>query len=359
MAIGLNQHRYAFTQALVASFSDDVAPIDGLEVFFPQVTTDALGVSIEVERMGQFMAVDVMRCTDPHRNTFAKSTEKIFIPPYFNESTDVTACEAYDVTFGMGVAPTGNQRTAILRSASRRVTSMRNKIIRAIIKQRSEVLQTGIVTLQNGDNIDYKRKAASMPVLTGAATWDNLDTATPFTDLVAGANFIRKEGKSARREFNVIMGSAAMANFYANESVLAQADVRRYDLTEVKMPAFDGATGITLTGRFGSGIYTFNIWSYDEYYEEKDGSGNIVTREYIDADNVIMIPSDFRGVTAFGGLPMVMGDQVSGQFVAPIEGAFQVHDVIDQVKTAWDIIIRSAPVVIPVSVDRIYTIKTA
>lgn len=359
MAIGLNQHRFAFKQAVVATYTDEKEPVDGLSRFFPEVTTDSLAVSIEVERNGEFMATDVMRCTDPNRNIFSKSTEKIFIPPFFNESTDVTACEVYDVTFGMGVAPTGSQRTRILQSASRRVRKMKNKIVRAIIKQRTEVLQTGIVTLINGDNIDFKRKAASLPVLAGANTWDNLDTANPFADMMSAANFIRRVGKSGAVEFNVIMGASAMANFFANEKVLALADIRRFDLVDVRFPQFDNTTGIVIHGRFGAGNYIFNIMAYDEYYDVKNPDGSITSVDYIDANNVIVIPNDFRGVTSYGALPMVMGDPVSGEFVAPVEGAFQVHDVIDQIKTAWDIIIRSAPLVIPVSVDRVVTIKTA
>lgn len=359
MAIGLQQHRFAFTQAVAATYSDEKEPVDGLSRFFPDTPVESLGVSIEVERNGEFMATDVMRCTDPVRNVFNKSTEKIFIPPYFNEATDVTACEVYDVTFGMGVAPTGNQRATILRSAARRVRSMRNKVVRAIIKQRTEVLQTGIVTLKNGDNVDYKRKAASKVVLNGANTWDNLDTANPFADMIEGAKFIRRVGKSGSTEFNVIMGAQAMANFFANEKVLALAEIRRFELIDVRFPQFDNTTGMVVHGRFGAGNYIFNIWSYDEYYDVRNEDGSISSVDYIDADNVIILPNDFRGITAYGALPMVMGDQISGEYVAPVMGAFQVHDVIDQIKTAWDIILRSAPLVVPVSIDRIYTIKTA
>ena len=71
-----------------------------------------------------------------------------------------------------------------------------------------------------------------------------------------------------------------------------------------------------------------------------------------------MVADDFEGVTSFAGVPAIMGDVVSGQYIAPMEGEFYVRDIIDQVKMAWDFIISSAPLVVPVSVDRIWTLKT-
>ena len=70
--ITLNQHRQGITQALVDTFTDAVDVKDGFAAFFPTRTTTTKNISIEVQRNGKPVAVDVLRCTDPVRNIFDK-----------------------------------------------------------------------------------------------------------------------------------------------------------------------------------------------------------------------------------------------------------------------------------------------
>jgi hypothetical protein len=355
MAITLNQHRRGITQTLIATFSDDETPKQGLQSLFPSVTTNTKFVSIEVERNLQLVAVDVQRCTDPNRNTFSHSMEKIFQPPYYNESFDFTACQRYDETFAQGNAPTRIDARLLLNDASDKIRKIKNMILRAIELQRSQVVQSGIVKLKNGDNIDFKRQAASMPVLTGAAVW-SATTSTPLADLDKGALFLRQEGLSGATTINVIMGSSAFNNFKKHPEVKEQAEWTNIKRLDINMPQFDNVTGMVFQGQIAGQDYIYNLWTYNESYKDPaDG----VTKTYIDADNVVMVANDFKGKTAFAGVPAILGDNVSGQYVAPVEGEFYIRDVIDQVKMAWDFIISSAPLVIPVSIDRMYTIKTA
>jgi hypothetical protein len=353
--ITLNQHRQGITQTLIAKFSDDKEPRQGLSAFFPSKTTSSKLISIEVERNLQLVAVDVQRCTDPVRNTFSRSTEKIFEPPYYHESFDFTACERYDVTFAQGNAPTRIDATMLLRDAQSKVKKLKNKILRAIELQRSQVLQTGIVLLKNGDSIDYKRKAESLAVNSGAANW-NVNTSDPYADIEKGMEFMREEGLSGGTTINAIFGKKAFTNFMNHEKVQKQADIRKIDRTTIGMPQFNNITGMALHGQFAAGDFTINIWTYNETYI--DPADNTTRRRYINEDNVVLVADDFEGVTSFAGVPAIMGDVVSGQYIAPMEGEFYVRDIIDQVKMAWDFIISSAPLVVPVSVDRIWTLKT-
>lgn len=356
MALSLNQHRKGITQTLIAKFSDDKEPKQGLSAFFPTQTTGTKLVSIEVERNLQAVAVDVQRCTDPVRNIFSKSTEKIFEPPYYNESFDFTACDRYDVTFAQNNGPTKVDAQMLLRDASSKVKRLKNKIIRAIELQRAQVLQTGVVVLKNGDSIDYKRKATSMPVLAGGAKWDAPATATPLTDLETGMNFLREEGLSGGAVINAIFGQKAFSNFMASTQIKEQAEWRKINRVDLNMPQFDNVSGMVFQGQIAAGDYIVNIWTYNEFYIHPTTG---VKTKYIDVNNVVMVADDFQGWTSFAGVPAILGDTTNGQYVAPIEGEFYVRDVIDQVKMAWDFIISSAPLVVPVSVDRIYTIKTA
>jgi hypothetical protein len=352
--MNLNQHRKYITQRLIEKFSDDEQLKEGLSAFFPSITSPTKLVSIEVQRNNQKVAVDVQRCTDPVRNTFSKSTEKIFQPPYYNEMFDFTACERYEETFARENMPTTVDAQMLLTDASSYLMALKNKILRAIEVQRSQVLQTGIVKLKNGDSIDYKRKAESMKVLTGDAQWNNAES-NPMFDFVAGMEFIRGKGLSGGSTINAIFGSNALTNFMSNAKVKELADFQRINRIDLSMPQFDGVSGMVYHGRLAAGDYVVNVWTYGATYEDPE-SGE--TKSYIGKDNVVMVSDDFVGRTAFAGIPAILGDNVSGQYIGPVEGEFYIRDVIDQIKASWDFIVSSAPLVIPVSVDRLYTITT-
>ena len=355
MAINLNQHRAGITQTLIAKFSDEKEPKQGLAAFFPTKTTGSKLISIEVERNLQNVAVDVQRCTDPVRNLFSKSTEKIFEPPYYNESFDFTACDRYDVTFAQNNGPTKVDAQMLIADAMKKVKTLKNKIIRAIELQRSQVLQTGIVVLKNGDSIDYKRKAASLPVLAGGNKWNVPATCKPLNDLKTGMDFLREEGLSGGATINAIMGASAYQNFMASAQIKEEAEFRKINRIDLNMPQFDNVSGMVFQGQVAAGDYIVNIWTYNEFFIHPETG---VRTKYIDPNNVVMVTDDFVGATSFAGVPAILGDVTNGQYVAPMEGEFYVRDIIDQVKMAWDFIISSAPLVVPVSIDRIYTIKT-
>ena len=95
---------------------------------------------------------------------------------------------------------------------------MKYKIERAYELQCSQVFTTGIVQLTNGDNIDFKRKAASMVVKEAAEYW-SVDGIDPRADMKAGADFLRKIGKCTDSEFIVNLGAKALTDLLANPNV--------------------------------------------------------------------------------------------------------------------------------------------
>lgn len=356
MSIKLSEHRAGISKRLIRRFSDDKQPKQGLASFFPTVTSPTRRVSIEIQRNLQKVAVDVQRCTDPVRNIFSKFTEKIFEPPYYNEMFDFTSCQRYEETFGGGNPPTMIDAQMILNESTSNLIALKNKILRAIELQRSQVLQSGIVQLKNGDSINFKRRAESMKVLTGTNQWTDGDNSNPLEDLNLGMTFIREKGLSGGTSINAIFGKNALSNFLSNPKVKELADFRNIKRVEINMPQFDNTSGMVFHGQIATGDYLINIWTYNEVYEDPiDGT----TKSYIDPDNVIMVSEDFVGNTAFAGVPALLGDGVKEKWVGPKEAEFYVRDVIDQVKLTWDFIVSSAPLVVPVSIDRIYTLKTA
>lgn len=355
----INQAAYGITQAVIATFQDDKQPNMGLSAFFPTVTTSAKQVSIAVRRMRQLIATDVVRATSSNRNLFSKYTQKLFLPPFFNEAFDFTSTQIYDATFGMGVAPSGPQVGLFIDEASEYILECKNKIMRAIEKMRASVLLTGTCSFINGDSIDYKRQAAAMVVLTGSNTWvaANVATANPLGDLVTGGKFLRQQGLSTGNEIQVIMGDNVLGYLSVFPLITAERQIfSNFRRADIGMPELNTVTGLTFVGRIGTGDFIFNLWTYSDFYENSDGSKS----KYIGDNMVVLVPNDFEGKTVYAGVPMVMGDVSSGGlYLGNQEGEFMVHDIIDPQKKSWDIITESAPLPIPVSVDRLYTIQVA
>lgn len=351
--IDLNQHKEGITKLTIATFSDSAAPKMGLAGWFPKVTSIEKEVAIEVERNRQLIAVDVKRCTDANLNVFGLYSEKTFIPPMFNEKFDFTQCRRYDVTFGQRTNPSRVDSANMVSEANRNLLSLRYKIMRSIEKMRSEVLQTGIVNLKNGDSIDFKRKADSIKVLTGAAKWDQT-TSNPMADIALGCTFLREEGLSVGNTVNVLFGQAAYNAFISNVDVQKQSDFRRINRIDIGMPQFDNATGITFGGQFATNDSILNIWTYNDFYELPNGN----KQKYIDTNNVVLLPEDFVGKTSYAGIPALFNEGVNGgQFIAPVEADFYVQNYVDPKVKSWFFEIASAPLPIPVSIDRLYTIK--
>ena len=353
--IPLNQHKALITKKILRVFSDDKGIQSGFAGFFPAQTTIEKQVGIEVERNLQKIAVDVQRCTDPVRNIFSKSTEKLFEPPFFNEAFDFAECERYDVTFGNNTNPSSSDSINMIKQSNKRIQKIKNKILRAVELQRAQILQTGIVTLTNGDNIDFKRQAASLVALSGAALWD-ASTGDPMKDLKDAGAFLRDEGLSTGNTLNAIMGSDAFEAFVSNELVIAEADVRRINRIDIKAPQFNNATGMAFQGKFSAGDFNVNIWTYNATYHN---ASNVVTK-YLDANKVVVLPEDFEGMTAYAGIPAITIDKRNSQFpqfISMIESDMYLDNYLDQEKMAHWFRLRSAPLCVPVSVDRIYTIQ--
>lgn len=359
MSISAVNHKAVFSKAVIARYSNETKEVYGLAKLFPTVKSDSPLVAIEVERNNQFIAVDVKRCTDGNFNTFGVTQESLYLPPYFKEKFVINQCDKYnDVFNSASINLGGTSGKSLLNDNVKKLNVLKQKIERAIELQRWQVLQTGIVTLENGDSIDFKRLAASTKVLSGAEMWSAPTTANPYKDLQDGMAFLRNTGRSQGGEVNVIMGTDALANFLANDIVLKQADIRRINRMDINAPQYDSTTGMSFHGQVSTSDFNVNLYSYNATYEVMEG-GVKVSKQYLDKDTVIMLPSDFRAKTAFGALPILFKQaNGGGQYVANMATDFYIRDYVDQEVLNWIHEISSAPLAIPITIDKIYTIKT-
>lgn len=340
--IPASQARAQFTQALVDTYKE-IVPVKGfLRSFFPTVEKSSKYLSIEASRGFELIALDTLRGTEGKRNVFGKSTEKIFLPPYFREFFDMTDLDLYDVLMGQENI-TGEQFGQLRAQASEKLQVLINKIERAYELQCAQVLETGVVTLNTGDNIDFNRDAASL-VDNTSNPWTN-GAVNPYDQMQVGCTFLRTKGKSQGSIINAIMGDEAYNAFLENTIVKERADIRNYSLDDIRGPARE-ATGAALHGQVSAGAFKINIWTYPEYYEQTAGT----PIPYVNPKNVILLPENPRFHLAFAAVPQLINGASQN-----VKGAYKVSEFTDEREASHIVDVQSAGLAIPVAVDQIWT----
>jgi hypothetical protein len=333
-----------FTKKLIDVYKEKIAPTGFLRSFFPTVESPTLEVSIEVQRGFEKTAVDVVRGTDGNRNSFSRSTEKIFIPPYYREWMDATQLQLYDRLYG---ATEINDAifAAYINSVADSMMELQNKIERSYEVQCSQVLETGIVTLVSQDSIDFKRKPASM-VDPGAGNYFANAATDPFAQLEAGCKFLRQVGKAGGAVFNALIGATALNDLLANVIFLKRQNLFNMALDVVTAPQM-GPTGATYHGTLTCGSYKVQLWAYPQYY---DLSGT--STPYLNDKKVTLIPIKPNFKLAFGAVP-----QLINPGTLPKMGAYIIGEYRDEWNKAHKMDICSAGVAIPTAVDQMYTLQ--
>lgn len=341
MAISPVQHRALVTQRTIAEVNETKVVRTGFGGFFPSETTPDYGIDISVRRGSNLIATDVMLFGDGNMNKRTKSTQKIYVPPFYKEGVNISRMDVYDITSSK------SKKKKLVED----LMEVKNTMLRAIQKQQADVLQTGVVTVKNGDDIDYKRKAASMVALGSGVRW-NESGSDPLKDLQTAGLFIRQKGNSSATEFNAIMGGDAFGAFLSNSKVTGQAEWTNIRRENIISPQFNEVTGMTFQGQIATNDYRMNIWTYSETYTNTVGG---TEQYYLDPKKVVVLPNDFKGKTVYGGLPVAVGTGDNVEFVAK-EAEFHTFAYTDMKVMSKDIWMMTRPLVIPFEIDKIYTI---
>ncbi len=357
MSLPLQQSKALFTKAYMKKFKETISVPSFFKSFFKTKTYVTKTIGIEVQRGTEKIAVDVLRGMDGKRNSFSKSTEKEFMPPFYNEYFDATSLDRYDVAFGAN--PTASPTTIgyLASDVAEKYVQLMNKIERSKELQCSQVLETGVVELVNGTNIDYKRKAGSMVDLVGAGGYWTTTTTNIEAQLIAGGDFLRKTGKNASKEVNLALSGEAWVNLKKSDYFKNTANFNQVSLFDVKMPQAD-ASGAAFVGRITAGAYIVNVWVYDEGYINQSGTWT----RYMDVTKAVMTP--VRGTIfelAHAGVPAIIADKKNAEFseyIAQLKAEYYLNNYIDPKRKAHIFEILSAPLAVPVTVDMIYTMKT-
>jgi len=338
-----------YTKKLIAAYKEKTVVQDFLGSFFPTKATDitdTLEVSIEVQRNTEKIAVDVVRGSDGNRNEFTRSSEKIFIPPYFREYFDQTNMSVYETAFRQ-TEISGNMFSRMINDMADHAMELQYKIERTYNIYRSQILETGIVTFTQGvGQIDFLRKASSKVNLNGAGGYwvsnNNL-----FAQFQAGGDWLRKNGKVMGHRFTAILGSTAITDMYANTSFLARQNLFNMKLDSIAAPIKNSSGGV-YHGTLTAGPYQVDIYSYPDFYEDASG----VMQPYINPKIAIMLPSEPMFKTVYGAVPQLLNP---GE--APRTGKFILSEYTDEKRRTREFHVESAGVPIPVAIDLIYTMQ--
>jgi len=347
MNISTTDARGLFTKTLIAVYKERTAPMSFLRSFFKVSESSTKQISIEVQRGTEKIAVDVARGTEGNRNSFSLSTEKIFVPPYYREYFDATELDLYDRLFGSTEIDAG-VFSQFLESVAEKLMMLQDKIERAYERQCAQVFETGIVTLKNGTNIDFKRKAASLVDLGSGPGYWTVSGHDVYKDFENAGDFLRRTGKSQGAVLNAILGSEAWNEFLKNSEVRTRNDIKNISLDSIHAPQRN-SVGATLHGQISAGSYLVNLWSYNEVYNDPDT--NVIT-PYINGKKVIVLPENPNFKLAFAAVPRLIK---AGQPV--VKGAYIIGEYQDDRNVAHIMDIKSAGVAVPVGVDQIYTMQ--
>lgn len=333
-----------FTKALVDIYQERPKTSGLLRSFFKVKEVLTRYVSVEVIRGTELVAIDVLRGTQGNYNTFSKSTERIYEPPFYREYFNISALQGYDTVFGSEIV--SDRSFAILIDEVRtKLNTIVDMIERAYELQCAQVLETGIVTMANGDNINFGRKGGSL-VDNSSTTWAT-GTNNPLTHLASGAKFLRETGKCQGANVVAIMGASAFAALLNNESFQKQKDIKDISTGMLREPQRN-AVGGSYHGRQSIGSYTCDIWTYPESYENTSGT-NV---PYINDKKVVMVPENPNFTLAFAGVPAIVNGMAS-----TLKGQYHFGKFEDERNANIDYDVQSAGLAIPTAVDQIYTMQ--
>lgn len=354
MSISTADIRAVFTKTLVDVYQERPKVSNFLQSFFPVETVPTKTFAIEVERMGEKIAVDVVRGTEGNRNTFSKSTEKIFEPPLFREYFDLTELDLYDRVLGSQ----GNAQIplfkALLNSGADRLGMLIDKIKRTRELQCASILEFGTVTMNYGATaqINYNRKVASFSDIAGDYF---TTTSDPFVTFTKACDFLRKIGRSGDGTYNAILGSDALAALLVNAKFLVRQNLFNMALDAVVAPSgARDAAGNTFHGTITCGSYKVQLWAYPQFYDLNTGTDAApvyVSTPYWNPKKVVVIPAKPRFKTICTAVPMLIGQP--GQM--PQQGEFVMQEFLDERRAKHILDVQNAPLPIPIAVDTMYT----
>lgn len=345
MNISLTDALPLYTGEIVAKYSDNQKPKSFGRSYFTETETASKLASILSQRGLNLVASDISRGSRGNLNVFDKSTQGIVYPPYFSEFFNMVDLASYDALEVDGFKSDivwGN----FIQEVAQKMDILMNKIDRSYELQCWQLFNTGIITLNDGSNVSYGRKAGSL-FDPGAGNYWATSTVNPITGtLTRGATWLNETGKMAGSTIDVIFSNGAWAAWLGN-AIVGNNDLKfNNNLTVLANTAVRDSTGKTFLGSTTSGAFNFNFFTYSDFYQSANGT----VTHYLDDKKVIMVPSQSMNTLVYTAVPQ---DFTKG--MGPRKGKWQTWN--DVKRTAMYQGVDSAGIPILNAIDQVYTEK--
>lgn len=364
MSIPNSQILGPYTNVIADVYKQMPQATNFLRSYFPSKIELTRFISYFVLRDDEQVAVDVSRGSEGNRNEWSIATEKVGDPLYFRENFDILPMQGYDALLqpSLALAPAGAAAlSSLIRTVAEKQASLVRKIERAIEIMCAQVLITGVIDMTSngtGITIDFKRKAASMPDLSGSAPWSTGGTDV-FAQMESDCQFIRAYGKSMDMEFDCIMGNETFDALLKNTTFLTRQNLFNMKLDILNPPQRTSATaGSVWHGRLSAGPYIVNVYTYPQTYDVLTiVAGNTVRTPtaYIDGKKYVMLPKTPFFKTYFGAVPPLVDG--SGN-ATPMAGDYVYTDWVAADKRSHNYDVESCPLPVPIAIDQYVTRKT-
>lgn len=283
--------KYAFQEfsSRIIKSVDLIPKVDiGFLNFFGEEILKTKGFNFFVRRQNRSVAVDINPLERGNLNSLNKSTNKFFEPPTYDEGVVYSAFDEFETIMGADDSRVDGQIfRELVEKVARELQLGVDMIARREELQRAQALLDGIVTLKNGTDIDFKRKATLLVAYNASFGWD-VDTVNPEAILIQLIETMIVEGSiDATTPLNVIVGSEAWSAFKNNPIRQAEGDIK----DQTFMALSTGATmkGLTPQGSYAAGNYKVNFWGYTGYFDDPDNSDT--TTPYMAPKKIIVLPN--------------------------------------------------------------------
>lgn len=348
------------TRASIILFEKKATPTDFFSSRFQDnEPTNQTLITLDVVRDDEEIAEDVVPGTGAAN--FRKNepfVSKEISPPEYNEAYFMHADSVAKRIAGANVFNPVDRRAIVAKMISKSMEKSQNRILRAKEIQAVQLLTTGIITLKNGVDIDYKMKASHKIDAVGA--WSNA-AANVLTDIEGAGDQNRLDGLN--ESDLLVMGQDAIRNFLATDQMEKQLNFRRASLIDIKAPTGASRSGGKFHGMVTVGPYTYQLWSYPQFF--KDAAGAKV--RYLDKDACIVMSSTAQMDTKWGALNRFADGNTLGASIAnmgnPLATSeakrFSPYAFLSEDGLGLKVGVRSRPVLIPTDIDSFSVIDTA
>jgi len=339
-----------------------------LASFAEVMMTRAESIEIDIVRGKETYSVDIVPGAGSRSSKKTRYTTKEYVPPFYNESGSITARDLQKRLPGQNqyAAADTEYKATLAALITDKQAMKQEKIIRSIELQARDAMFTGAITLHNGDVIDFKKKATHG--ITVADKW-NATNGVPLTDIQAGCDLIRKDGKIGGTNFRLILADNVVEALIANAQFKDKANLRHVENVKMGMPGQMNPEGATPHGIFSAGPYIIEIWSYPQFYDVPEGfdlANEGTSQPYIPAGEALLLPSTgIRMDLMYAGIPTLVpqtdpGLTAMGLSAIPntVEADFVPYAYTDDRKECIEYGVKSAPLFVPHQIDGLVTFDT-